>query len=134
MKKTVLVVEDNEDNVQLISYALEKAGYTVISAITGEEGVELAIREKPFLILMDIQLPGIDGIEATRRIRASCSDHKTPIIAVTSYAMRGDMEKILEAGCNGYFEKPIDPLTIVGHIHAILDKMGYTENRAPEEA
>lgn len=120
--KKVLVVEDNEDNLRLISYALERAGYTVISASTGEEGVERAILEKPFLILMDIQLPGIDGLEATRRIRASWAEHAVPIIAVTSYAMRGDMEKILDAGCNGYFEKPIDPLTIVDHIQKILDK------------
>ncbi len=120
--KKVLVVEDNEDNLRLISYALERAGYTVISAATGEEGIERAIREKPFFILMDIQLPGIDGIEATRRIRASGVTQEVPIIAITSYAMRGDMEKILDAGCNGYFEKPIDPLTIIDHIQTILDK------------
>ncbi len=120
--KKVLVVEDNEDNLRLISYALERAGYTVISASTGEEGVERALLEKPFLILMDVQLPGIDELEATQRIRASSAEQVVPIIAVTSYAMRGDMEKILDVGCNGYFEKPIDPLTIVDHIQTILDK------------
>jgi two-component system, cell cycle response regulator DivK len=130
----VLVIEDNEDNQRLITYALERAGYTVISAATGEEGVERAIAEKPFLILMDIQLPDIDGIEATRRIRASESGQGVPIIAITSYAMRGDMEKILGVGCNGYFEKPIDPLTIVDDIHAILDRRPYQGNKAGDGA
>ncbi len=118
--KNVLVVEDNKDNLVLIKYALERRGYKVIAAATGEEGVELAIRERPFFVIMDIQLPGIDGLEATRRIRASKSDHDIPIVAITSYAMRGDMERILEAGCSGYFEKPIDPLTIVDRIHKLL--------------
>jgi CheY-like chemotaxis protein len=73
---------------------------------------------------MDINLPGIDGLEATRRIRASEANGSIPIIAITSYAMRGDMEQILAAGCNGYFEKPIDPLRIMDDIHAILGRMG----------
>ena len=120
--KKVLVVEDNKDNLDLISYALKRGGYEVIAAGTGEEGVELAIREKPFFILMDINLPGIDGLEATRRIRDSEADGRIPIIAITSYAMRGDMEKIITAGCNGYFEKPIDPLTIMEQIGKILKK------------
>ncbi len=130
--KKVLVIEDNGDNLRLIAYALERAGYTVISASTGEEGVERAIREKPFLVLMDIQLPGIDGLEATRRIRASGVVQEVPIIAVTSYAMRGDMEKILDAGCSGYFEKPIDPLTIVDQIQTILDGIPYPGNKGAE--
>ncbi len=119
--KKVLVVEDNKDNLDLISYALRRGGYEVISAGTGEEGVELAIKEKPSFILMDINLPGIDGLEATRRVRNSEADGRIPIIAITSYAMRGDMEKILSAGCDGYFEKPIDPLTIVEQISKILE-------------
>ncbi len=118
--KKVLIVEDNKDNLDLMSYSLKRAGYEIISAETGEEGVELAMREKPCFILMDINLPGIDGIEATRRIRNSEADGNVPIIAITSYAMRGDMEKILAAGCTGYFEKPIDPLKIVDQIHAVL--------------
>lgn len=123
--KRVLVVEDNRDNLKLITYALERAGYTVISAETGEEGVELAIRERPFFIIVDIQLPGIDGLEATRRIRASKADSDIPIIAMTSFAMRGDMERVLAAGCNGYFEKPIDPLTIVEKIEKIIKNKEY---------
>lgn len=91
--KTVLVVEDNMDNLQIITYSLQHAGYDVIAAETGEEGVELAIASRPFFIVMDINLPGIDGIEATRRIRASEVDGSIPIIAITSYAMKGDREK-----------------------------------------
>jgi CheY-like chemotaxis protein len=122
--KRVLIIEDNIDNLKLISYALQRAGYEVISAKTGEEGVEIAARERTFFIIMDIMLPGIDGVEATRRIRESEAGGKVPIIAITSSAMHGDREKILLAGCNGYFEKPVDPLTIVDQIHAVLRKLG----------
>lgn len=118
--KKILVIEDNKDNLTLISYALKRAGYEVISAETGEEGVELAIKERPFFIIMDIGLPGIDGFEATRRIRSSEIDGNIPIIAMTSFAMMGDRERVLSAGCNGYFEKPIDPLTIVEKIHEVI--------------
>lgn len=123
--KTVLVVEDNPDNRELVTLALKRSGYEVVCAETGEEGVEMALRLKPYFILMDIALPGIDGIEATRRIRASAANGSIPIIAVTSYAMRGDMERVLAAGCNGYFEKPIDPLRIVADIHEILKGLGH---------
>ena len=122
--KKVLVIEDNRDNMRLISYALERSGYAVIGAETGEEGVELAIRERPFFIIMDINLPGIDGLEATRRIRASESNGDIPIIAITSYAMSGDRDKVLDAGCTAYLEKPIDPLTIVENIHAAIGVKG----------
>lgn len=118
--KKVLVIEDNKDNLQLISYALKRGGYEVISTERGEEGVELAVREKPFFIIMDINLPGIDGLETTRRIRNSEANRDIPIIAITSYAMAGDSARITEAGCNAYFEKPIDPLTIVDQIHKAL--------------
>ncbi len=118
----VLVIEDNPDNLRLITYALKRAGYEVISAGTGEEGIDLAIKERPYFIIMDINLPGIDGIEATRRIRSSEIDGKIPIIAITSYAMMGDREKALEAGCTGYIEKPIDPLTVMEKIHKIIKK------------
>jgi two-component system, cell cycle response regulator DivK len=118
--KKVLVIEDNKDNLRLITYPLQRAGYEVIPAATGEEGVTLAIRERPFFIIMDINLPGIDGLEATRRIRASEADGNIPIIAITSFAMFGDRVKIIQAGCTAYFEKPIDPLTIVEKIHAAI--------------
>ena len=118
--KKILVVEDNETNIYLINFILEKNGYGVIQARTGEEGVELAIKEKPDLILMDIQLPGIDGLEATRRLRKSKADSGIPIIALTSYAMSGDREKVLKAGCTGYIEKPINPETFIAEIKKYL--------------
>lgn len=122
--KRVLVIEDNPDNLELLRCILERSGYAVVSASSGEEGVALAVSERPEFILMDINLPGIDGLEATRRIRSSSVNGSIPIIAITSYAMRGDMEQVLDAGCNGYFEKPIDPLQIMDDIHAILGRMG----------
>lgn len=118
--KKVLVIEDNRDNMRLISYALRRSGYEVISAESGEEGVELAVSERPYLILVDINLPGIDGLETTRRIRNSAADDQVPIIAITSHAMFGDRDRILQAGCSAYFEKPIDPLTIIKSIHAAI--------------
>lgn len=122
--KKVLVIEDNIDNLRLMTYVLEHAGYQVIAAVTGEAGVELAIREMPFFILMDINLPGIDGLEATRRIRASGANGTIPIIAITSFAMYGDRNKVLDAGCTAYFEKPVDPLTIVDRIHKAIGVTG----------
>src|SRR5574340_497497 len=117
--KKVLVVEDNEKNMYLISFILEKMRHLVLQADSGEKGVELAAREQPDLILMDIQLPGIDGLEATKRIRGYGD---VPIIAITSFAMTGDRERLLAAGCNGYIEKPINPETIMGQIASYLEK------------
>jgi len=118
--KRILVVEDNERNMYLITFILEKMGHGVLRAVTGEEGVEAAERERPDLILMDIQLPGIDGLEATKRIRASAAAREIPIVAITSFAMTGDRERLLAAGCNGYIEKPIDPETIMDQISGFL--------------
>ncbi len=118
--KRILVVEDNETNMYLIGFILRKNGYEVVEARSGEEGVELALKEKPDLVIMDIQLPGIDGLEATRRIRESKADGKIPIIALTSYAMAGDREKSLSAGCTGYIEKPINPDTFIDEIKKYL--------------
>jgi CheY-like chemotaxis protein len=122
--KTVLVVEDNQDNLELISIVLKRSGYKVLSAETGEMGVEMAIQERPYFVIMDIDLPGIDGFEATRRIRTSEANGDIPIIALTSFAMSGDRDRIMVIGCNGYFEKPINPLTIVDDIHKILEGLG----------
>ena len=118
--KRILVVEDNEKNMYLISFILKKNGYEVLEAWTGEEGIEIAIKEKPEGVLMDIQLPGIDGLEATRRIRKSEATGEIPIIALTSYAMTGDREKSLKAGCTGYIEKPIDPETFMDEFEKYL--------------
>ncbi len=120
--KRVLVVEDNERNMYLISFILERMGHSVLQAGTGEKGVECASAELPDLILMDIQLPGIDGLETTRRIRQSAGCADIPIIAITSFAMAGDRERLLAAGCSGYIEKPINPETIMKEIDAYLEK------------
>jgi two-component system cell cycle response regulator DivK len=111
--KKVLVIEDNEANMYLCRFILENNGFHVVEERTGLSGIERAVSEKPDLILMDIQLPDINGFEATRRIRASVLGDAVPIVAITSYAMTGDREKTLAAGCNGYIEKPINPDTFM---------------------
>ena len=111
--KKVLVVEDNENNLYMLRFILTRLGHTVLEARDGASGVDLALRERPDLILMDIQLPVLDGYAATRKIRAEASLSEVPIIAVTSYAMAGDREKALEAGCTAYVEKPIDPESFI---------------------
>jgi two-component system, cell cycle response regulator DivK len=118
--RSVLVIEDNKDNLKIMTYALQRAGYKVMAAERGVDGFELALKELPYFILMDIDLPDMDGIETTKKIRASEINGKIPIIAVTSYVMTGDRDRILAAGCNGYIEKPIDPITIIEQIHSIL--------------
>lgn len=118
--KKILVVEDNEINMYLCCRIIKSSGYEVIEARTGEEGVALALKERPDLIIMDIQLTGIDGLEATKRIRESEADGEIPIIALTSYAMAGDKEKALKAGCTGYIEKPINPETFISEIKKFL--------------
>jgi len=118
--KRVLVVEDNENNMKLICLVLKKHGYEPIQAFTGAEGVDKAIEERPDIILMDIQLPDISGLEAVERIRMVDDMPDILIIAITSYAMSGDRERMLDVGFEGYFEKPIDPLTIVEDIERIV--------------
>lgn len=114
--KTILLIEDNEQNRYLATYLLEKNGYRVHSATDGPSGVRLAESLRPDLILLDIQLPTMDGYEVVRRLRKLAFLEKTPVVAVTSYAMGGDREKAIEAGCTGYMEKPIDPDTFVVEI------------------
>ena len=116
MTKRILVVEDQEDNRTIVRDLLTNAGYEVIEATTGIEGVEMAKAERPDLILMDIQLPGIDGYEASRQIKADASNQNTPIIAVTSYALSGDENKAIEAGCDAYFAKPFSPRKLLDKI------------------
>jgi two-component system cell cycle response regulator DivK len=103
----------------LIGFILRNSGHEVLEARTGEDGVEIALREEPDLIIMDIQLPGIDGIETARRIKKSATK-QMPIVALTSYAMTGDREAVLAAGCAGYIEKPIDPNTFINEIEEFL--------------
>lgn len=122
--KTALVIEDNENNMKLITFILEKNGYSTIKAENGKTGIELAIKEKPDFILLDIQLPDMNGLEVLKEIRKSEIDGEIPIIAITSYAMSGDRERLLQAGCNGYIEKPIDPVTIINQIRKIIGEEG----------
>jgi two-component system cell cycle response regulator DivK len=116
MSKRILVIEDQEDNRRILRYLLRSAQYEVIEAVTGEEGVDLAERERPDLILMDIQLPGLDGYEATRRIKSNAALRHIPIIVVTSYALSGDDVKAFAAGCDAYVTKPFSPRQLLATI------------------
>jgi two-component system cell cycle response regulator DivK len=107
MTYVILIVEDNERNLKLLRDVLEYAGYDVRVARTAEDGITLAVSEPPDLVLMDLQLPGIDGMEALRRLRESPRTADIPVVAVTAQAMKQDREKALNAGFNGYVEKPI---------------------------
>src|SRR5512133_3397044 len=113
MKKRVLVIEDNEQNLYLVTFILEKHGYAVHAARDGQEGIDSAATLQPDLILLDIQLPKMDGYAVARQLRANAELEGVPIVAVTSYAMAGDRDKALAAGCNGYIEKPINPDTFM---------------------
>ena len=120
MKKKILVIEDNEQNLYLTTYLLEKHGYEVIQARDGRQGIELAGQVEPDLILLDIQLPGMDGYAVARELRNHPDLSHVPIVAVTSHAMAGDREQVLAAGCQGYIEKPINPRTFVSQIEEHL--------------
>jgi two-component system cell cycle response regulator DivK len=120
MKHIILLIEDNEQNRYLATFLLEKAGYAVVPAADGQLGIELAGRIVPKLILLDIQLPTMDGHAVAQALRRNPVLDKIPIVAVTSYAMVGDREKALAAGCNGYLEKPINPETFVVEIESYL--------------
>lgn len=122
--KTALVIEDNENNLELITFILHAGHYATRSAMTGLDGVAEALRERPDFILLDIQLPDIDGMEVARRIRANETGVPIPMIAITSFAMAGDRERVLAAGCNGYIEKPIDPLRVMAQIEQVLEQAG----------
>lgn len=119
MPKQILIIEDNEDNLYLMKFLLEKGGLEVLIAKSGAEGLEAVEKDEPDLIIMDIQLPGMNGLRTTEKI-IELFGAMTPIIAVTSYAMSGDRERALEAGCKHYMEKPIDPETFVEEIKSFL--------------
>lgn len=116
MSQKILVIEDNAQNLYLIHFLLESNGYTVIEAENGIIGIQKAKEEKPDIILLDIQLPEMDGYEIARILRSTPGIDTIPIIAVTSYAMAGDKERILAAGATDYIEKPINPATFVDQI------------------
>ena len=107
MSKKILIVEDNPQNMRLVEMALSAESYTLLEATNGEEALEIAKKERPDLIIMDVQLPKMSGLEVTRKLREIPEFNRTPIIAVTAYAMKGDEEKALDAGCSGYLSKPI---------------------------
>jgi two-component system, cell cycle response regulator DivK len=120
MKPTILLIEDNEQNTYLATFLLESRGCAVVAAADGLTGIEIALRQKFDLILLDIQLPVMDGYQVAKALRDKPATRNIPIVAVTSYAMMGDREKALAAGCDGYIEKPINPETFVSEIERFL--------------
>lgn len=118
--KTALIIEDNEDNMELITLILESNGYRTLKAATGQQGFDMAQAVRPDFIILDIQLPDMNGLTVLRMIRDSKADSAVPVIAMTSFAMAGDCEQLLAAGCTGYIEKPINPGKVVGQIQRIL--------------
>lgn len=125
MRAKVLVVEDNEDNRALLVKVLSRQGYEVVEATSGEEALELAEREPPDLVLMDLNLVGMSGFEATRRMKQNSKLRHIPVVAITAYAMVGDRERALECGCNGYLSKPVDVRRLPEQVKA------YLEGRTP---
>lgn len=120
MTKRILVVEDQEDNRIILRRLLSNAGYDLIEAVNGEDGVALALSTRPDLILMDIQLPVMDGYEATRRIKSNAELKSIPVIAVTSYALSGDEAKTRAAGCDAYVAKPFSPRQLLAKVREYL--------------
>jgi two-component system cell cycle response regulator DivK len=120
MSKNILVVDDQEDNRRILRDLLIASGFKVIEATTGEEAVSTAEAQAPSLILMDIQLPGIDGYEATRQIKAKPALRATPLIVVTSYALSGDDAKAFAAGADGYVSKPFSPRALLAKVREFL--------------
>lgn len=120
MTRRILLIEDNEQNRYLVTYLLEAAGWEVLHAPDGPSGLALASESQPSLVLLDIDLPGMDGYAVARALRGGPATGAIPVVAVTSYAMAGDRERCLSAGCTGYLEKPIDPLTFVSQVEAFL--------------
>lgn len=118
----ILVVEDNPTNLDMLSRRLRRKGYDVIAAVDGKQGVAVARQERPDIILMDLSLPEIDGLEATRRLKADAATKDIPIIALTAHAMRGDREIALAAGCDDYDTKPVDIARLTEKIQACFNK------------
>jgi CheY-like chemotaxis protein len=119
---TVLVVEDNEMNMQLVEYLLEEGGYTIVKATSGEEALRLTGEAVPDLILMDIHLPGLDGLSVVRQMKEDDRTSGVPILALTAHAMRGDRDRFLQAGCDGYISKPIDVKSFIPSLEQYLSR------------
>jgi two-component system, cell cycle response regulator DivK len=121
MSKTILMIEDTEDNRQILRDLFESTDYDLLEAVDGEAGIAMASAHKPDLILMDIQLPVLDGYETTRRIKANPGTRNIPIIAVTSYALADDEAKVRAAGCDAYITKPFSPRLLLAKVREFLD-------------
>ena len=119
---TILYVEDNEDNIYVIKNRFARVGFTVLVAIDGEQGVAMAAAERPDLILMDLGLPGLDGWEATKRIKSQPETRHIPVIALSAHAMTGDREKALAAGCDDFDTKPVEMPRLLSKVRALLSK------------
>ena len=132
MTKRILVVEDQEDNRRILRDLLTSIGYGVIEAVTGSEGVRLAYAHRPDLILMDVQLPELDGLQATQRIKADPELRPIPLVVVTSYALSGDEAKALAAGADAYVTKPFSPRELLAKVRELLGKSrDYAEGPHP---
>lgn len=129
MKQTILIIEDNEQNMYLLTFLLEQNGYKVIQARDGQKGIDMVEKSQPSLILLDIQLPVMDGYEVARQLRKNPVFGGIPLIAVTSYAMPGDRKKAMEAGCSGYIEKPINPETFINDFQRYLSNQTSGEDK-----
>jgi two-component system cell cycle response regulator DivK len=127
----ILIIEDNEQNMYLLTFLLNRHGHVALQACDGRQGIELAQKENPDLVLLDIQLPQMDGYAVAREIKAIQMLAGIPIVAVTSYAMVGDREKTIAAGCSGYIEKPINPDTFIEQISEFLPGMPLGRRRGP---
>lgn len=118
----ILLIEDNEMNRDMLSRRLVRKGYNVLIAVDGAEGISMTLLENPDLVLMDMSLPGIDGWEATRQLKANPQTQRIPVIALTAHAMSGDREKALTAGCDEYDTKPVELPRLLGKIEALIGK------------
>ena len=125
MGEPILIVDDNPTNLKLVAYLMKSHGFDVATAIDAPSAIAAIAERRPRVILMDVQLPGLDGLELTRQLKADPQTRTIAIVAVTAYAMKGDYEKAIEAGCDGYVTKPIDTRTLPGVI------AGYISNEAP---
>jgi two-component system, cell cycle response regulator DivK len=120
MTARVLILDDNEPSQEIARYLLEQSGYEVLTAADGEQGLAIALRERPEVVLCDLQMPVLNGYEVLRQLRERDGAHRTIVIAVTAYSMPGDRQSVLQAGFDGYFSKPIEPQTFVQQIEALL--------------
>lgn len=120
MKTRVMLVEDNQMNSRLVEYVLERDGFEITTIASAEEAVQAAADDPPNIILMDIQLPGMDGIEATRRLKQNPLTAKIPVVAITAHAMRGEEERVRAVGCEGYILKPINTRELAGTVRKFL--------------